>query len=195
MVYKSMENSPASDKLLTTVPKEKHQHGVWTCPKKKKRHVQNWKEDTRNVECFFGGTKGGGLTFNVTPDIGFWPLVFVNQLNDAQKILLLELLERLGNLFVVILLSSLLAHEAFLLGSVLVGRQRARLAKPLLECLGRVLEDDGVRHLILVLLEVEVVDDGSQLGLFRGVEVDANLKLTPTFVRADEGGFGKGCSV
>lgn len=49
-----------------------------------------------------------------------------------------------------------------------------------------------MRHLILFLLEVEVVDDGSQLGLFRGVEIDANLKLTPTLVGADEGGLGEG---
>lgn len=146
-----------------------------------------------HVDIFFQWERKGGLTFNITPDVGIRPLVLVDQLNDAQKILFLELLEGLGDLLVVILLGSLLADEALFLRSVFIRGQRTRLAQPLLECLGRVLEDHRVCHLVLFLLKVQVMDDGSQLGFFRGVEIDANLKLTPTLVRADEGGLGEGC--
>lgn len=134
------------------------------------------------------------LTFHIASDIRIRTLVLVNQLDDAQQILLLELLQGLGNLLVVVLLGALLAHEALLLGPLFVGRQGSRLTKPLLERLRRVLENDGVRNLVLFLLEVEIVDDGSQLSLLRSVEVDTNLKLTPTLVGADEGGLGEGCS-
>lgn len=140
----------------------------------------------------FGGIRGEGLTFNITPYIGFGSLVLINQLNDAQEILLLKFLQGLGDLFVIVLLGPLLAHQALLLRSLFVRRQRAGFAKSLLECLGWVLENNRVRHLILFLLEVEVVDDGSQLRLFGGVEIDANLKLTPTLVGADEGGLREG---
>lgn len=132
------------------------------------------------------------LTFHIASDIGIRRLVLVDQLDDAQQVLLLKLLERIGNLLVVVLLGALLARDALLLGPVLVGRQRARLAQPLLERLGRVLEDDSMRDLVSLLGKVKVVDDGGQLGLFRGVEVDSNLKFTPALVGANEGRLCEG---
>lgn len=160
--------------------------------KEEKKRYSKLERRYTHVERLLGGTWREGLTFNITPDIGLRSLILVDQLDDAQKILLLKLLQGLGDLFVVILLGSLLAHETFLLGSVFVRGQRARLAKPLLKCLRRVFKHNRVCHLILFLLEVEVVDDGSQLGLFGSVEIDANLKLTPTLVGANEGGLGEG---
>ena len=133
-----------------------------------------------------------GLTFDIASDIRLRRLVLVDQLDDAQHILLLELLKSVGNLLVVVLLGALLAGDALLLGPVLVRRQRARLAQPLLERLRRVLEDHGMRDLVPFLGEVQVVDDGGQLGLFRGVEVDADLKLTPALVGADKGRLCEG---
>lgn len=62
------------------------------------------------------------LTFHIASDIRIRALVLVNQLDDAQQILLLELLQGLGNLLVVVLLGALLAHKALLLRPLFVGR-------------------------------------------------------------------------
>lgn len=78
-------------------------------------------------------------------------------------------------------------------GTLDVGRQRTRLTEPLLKGLRRVLEYDAVRDLVLVLKEVKIVDDGSQLGLLRCVAVDGDFKLTPTLVFANKRGFGESC--
>lgn len=50
-----------------------------------------------------------------------------------------------------------------------------------------------MRGLVLVLLKVEVVDDGGQLRLLGRVAVDADFELTPALVQADEGGLVEGC--
>lgn len=134
----------------------------------------------------------GRLTLYITSYVGVWTLVFVDELDNAQQILLLKLLQCFSDLLVVILLGTLLGCEALLLGSmILVGGKRARLSQALLQVLGGVLEQDGVRHIVLVLLEVEVLDDGSQLGLLRGVAIDADLELAPTLVLTREGSLGE----
>jgi hypothetical protein len=74
---------------------------------------------------------------------------------------------------------------------IIIRGKRARLSQALLQVLGGVLEHDGVRHIVLVLLEVEVLDDGSQLGLLRGVAIDANLELAPTLILTREGSLGE----
>lgn len=134
------------------------------------------------------------LTFHVTPNVRVGALVLVDQLDHAQQVVLLELLQRLGNLLVVELLrTTLLGGKALLLtGPVLVGGQGARLAQALLQGLRRVLEGDGVGGLVLGLLEVEVVQDGRQLRLLGGVALDADLELAPTLVGAGKWGLGEG---
>lgn len=52
-----------------------------------------------------------------------------------------------------------------------------------------------MRGFVVRLEEVEVVNDGRQLGLFGRVAVDGDFEFTPTFVGADEGRFSEGCAV
>lgn len=114
--------------------------------------------------------------------------MIVDHLDDLEEIVLLELLQRVGNLLKVVLLRGcLLAGETLLLGAyVVVGRKRSQLPKLLLESLRRVLKRNGQDHFVLVLLEVEIVLQG-ELGLLRVVAVDGHLELSPTFIAARKG--------
>lgn len=144
-------------------------------------------------DCLVNWRCVGRLTLYITSYVGVWTLVFVDELDNAQQIFLLKLLQCFSDLLVVVLLSTLLGRESLLLGSMIVIRgKRARLSQALLQVLGGVLEHDGVRHIVLVLLEVEVLDDGGQLGLLRGVAIDANLELAPTLILTREGSLGEG---
>lgn len=140
--------------------------------------------------------KGKRLTFHITPNVSVRPLVLVDQLDHAEQILLLQLLQRLRDLLVIVLLLRALAATStdrgslLLAGPVLIGGQGSCLAQPLLERLRGVLEGDGVCALVPGLREVEVVHDGLELGLLRGVAVDADLELTPALVAAVEGCLG-----
>src|SRR5690349_1726056 len=84
------------------------------------------------------GTNGdtnlmGELTFDITSNVRVWSLVFVDNLNHAQQILLLELLQGLCNLLVVVLLGALLGRNSLLLGPVVViGGKRTSFTQALL---------------------------------------------------------------
>lgn len=134
----------------------------------------------------------GELTFHITSYICVWPLVLVDELYDPQQVFLLELLQRLGNLLVVVLLRPLLSRESLLLRAVLIRGQRPRLAQPLLQRLGRVLESDGMCRLVVFLEEVQVVGDGGQLRLLRREALDGDLELAPSFVGAGKGRLEEG---
>lgn len=47
--------------------------------------------------------------------------------------------------------------------------------------------------LVLLLLEIEIVNDGLQLCLLCGVAIDTNFELSPTFIAANEWRFGVSC--
>lgn len=75
----------------------------------------------------------GELTFDVTSYVRVWSLVFVDNLNHAQQILLLELLQGLCNLLIVVLLGALLGRKSLLLGPVVfIGGKGTRFTQPLL---------------------------------------------------------------
>jgi hypothetical protein len=133
------------------------------------------------------------LTLHVAPDVRVGAFVLVDELDHAQQILLLELLESFGDLLVVELLRALLGGDALLLGPILVGGQGAGLAESLLQCLGRVLENYRVCGFVLGLQEVEVLDDWCRFGLLRRVAIDADFEFTPTLVGADEWRLEEGC--
>lgn len=87
------------------------------------------------------------LTIDVTSYVGVRALVLVDHLNDPQQVLLLELLQRFSNLFVVVFLCAALAASKTALLSI-VG-QGACFTEALLQGLGRVLEYDCVDGLVL----------------------------------------------
>jgi hypothetical protein len=174
IVYRSIENSPASSKLSTISIRAK-----------------KLKEGTRKQ-----GLPCPKLTLNVTPYICLGTLALVDHLNDLEQVLLLKLLQRLGDLLVVVFLASLLtayAAKTLLLRSVLVVGQGPGLAQLLLQRLGGVLEGDAVCGRVLLLLEVEVLDDGGELGLLGRVEVDDDFEFAPSLVAAEEWRIREGC--
>lgn len=138
--------------------------------------------------------EGARLTFDVTSYVSVGTLVFVDHLDNAKQVFLVELLESFGNLFKVKLLHAALASLRALLVAVIFVGHGSQLRQALLEGLRGVLEDDGVRNLVALFQEVEIVDDGSQLGLLRCVAINGDFELSPTFVFADERRFVEGFS-
>jgi hypothetical protein len=55
-----------------------------------------------------------------------------------------------------------------------------------------VLEGYGVGYLVLFFEEIQIVNNGSQLGLFSCVAVDADFELTPSLVATKKWSFGEG---
>lgn len=133
------------------------------------------------------GRDSGRLTIHVTLYVRVGRLVVLDDLDDPQQVLFLELLERLGDLLEVVLLRRLLARANLLL----VVRQRARLAEDLLQRLARVLERDGVRHVVAGRLKVQVMVDCLLL-LLGDEAVDLELELSPAFVLALVGRLQEG---
>lgn len=72
---------------------------------------------------------------------------------------------------------------------IIISRKRTGFAQTFLQALGGVLEGHGVHFLVPLPLKVEVVNDGSQLGLLSGVAVNRDLELAPALVLTREGGF------
>lgn len=104
-------------------------------------------------------TRDWKLTLNITSYVGVWPLVFIDDLNNTEQILLLELLQGFGNLLVVVVFG-LLSSKTLLLGTVIVvGGERTSFAQTLLQILGWVLESDSMRLIVLFLVEVKIVDN------------------------------------
>lgn len=104
-------------------------------------------------------TRDWKLTLNITSYVGVWPLVFIDDLNNAEQILLLELLQGFGNLLVVVVFG-LLSSKTLLLGTVIVvGGERTSFAQTLLQILGWVLESDSMCLIVLFLVEVKIVDN------------------------------------
>ena len=64
-----------------------------------------------------------------------------------------------------------------------------------MQVLRGILEGDGMRHLVLVLGKVEILNDGGQLCLFGGVAVNADFEFTPTFIFTEERSFREACAV
>lgn len=104
-------------------------------------------------------TRDWKLTLNITSYVGVWPLVFIDNLNNTEQILLLKLLQGFGNLLVVVVFGALFSGNALLLGAIVVGGERTSFAQALLQTLGWILESDGMRLIVLFLVEVEVVDN------------------------------------
>lgn len=110
--------------------------------------------------CAFA-TRDWELTFNITPYVGVWPLVLVDDLDDTEQILLLEFFQRFSDLLIVVFLGALLGRDSLLLRAmVVIGREGAGFAQALLQTLGGVLENHSVCLLVLGLVEVEIVNDG-----------------------------------
>lgn len=124
IVYKSMENSPASVRSSTISPNFpisttriscSPQH--WICSltlnldpslagHARPSHASTDRGgEKREARCPVPREKRGrGLTFDVTPNVCIRTLVLVDQLNHSEKILLLQLLQRLRDLLIVVLL-------------------------------------------------------------------------------------------
>jgi hypothetical protein len=64
--------------------------------------------------------KGARLTFHITPYVGIWALVFIDKLNHAQQVLLVQLFQGVGDLLVVVFLTTLLTGDSLLLLAVIV---------------------------------------------------------------------------